>query len=37
MITAGRLIINALAANGVDRVYCVPGESFLPIFDALYG
>ncbi len=37
MITAGRQIINALAANGVDRVYCVPGESYLPIFDALYG
>jgi len=37
MITAARQIINALAANGVDRVYCVPGESYLPIFDALYG
>jgi len=37
MITAGRLIVNCLAANGVDRVYCVPGESYLPIFDALYG
>ena len=37
MITAGRQIINALTANGVDRVYCVPGESYLPIFDALYG
>jgi len=37
MITAARQIINALAANSVDRVYCVPGESYLPIFDALYG
>ncbi len=36
MITAGRQIANCLAVNGVDRVYCVPGESYLPILDALY-
>ena len=29
-------IIEALEAVGVDRVYCVPGESYLPLLDALY-
>ncbi len=34
-IDGGRLVVEALAANGVERVSCVPGESFLPILDAL--
>ena len=34
--TGGRLIVEALEANGVDRVFCVPGESFLAVLDALH-
>jgi acetolactate synthase-1/2/3 large subunit len=29
-------IIDSLEAWGVDRVFCVPGESYLPLLDALY-
>jgi acetolactate synthase-1/2/3 large subunit len=36
MKTGGQLIVEALEANGVDRVYCVPGESYLAVLDALY-
>ena len=36
MPTAGQLITESLIANGVDRVFCVPGESYLGLFDALY-
>ncbi len=36
MPTAGELITKSLIANGVDRVFCVPGESYLGLFDALY-
>src|SRR5690348_17543190 len=35
MGTVGRLIVEMLEVNGVDRVYCVPGESYLPVLDAL--
>jgi acetolactate synthase-1/2/3 large subunit len=34
--TGGRLIVEALEANGVERVFCVPGESFLAVLDALH-
>ncbi|CAN7249573.1 thiamine pyrophosphate-binding protein [Rhizobium sp. LjRoot254] len=34
--TGGQLIVEALAANGVKRVSCVPGESFLAVLDALH-
>lgn len=34
-INAGRYIVTALEANGVTRIFSVPGESTLPIFDAL--
>jgi len=34
--TGGRLVVDALRAHGVDTVFCVPGESYLPILDALY-
>jgi acetolactate synthase I/II/III large subunit len=34
--TGGELIVAALHANRVDTVYCVPGESFLPVLDAFY-
>src|SRR5215831_19607817 len=35
--TAGELIVDSLVANGIDRVFCVPGESYLGLLDALYG
>ena len=31
------LIVASLEAHGVRRVYCVPGESYLALLDALYG
>lgn len=34
--TAARLLVAELAAQGVDRVFCVPGESYLAVLDALY-
>lgn len=34
--SGGRLIVECLKAQGVDRVFCVPGESYLPVLDALY-
>jgi hypothetical protein len=36
MKTGGQLIVDALEANGVDRIYCVPGESYLAVLDALH-
>lgn len=37
MPTAGELIINSLVAHGIDRVFCVPGESYLGLLDAFHG
>ncbi|BCP51848.1 thiamine pyrophosphate TPP-binding domain-containing protein [Kaistia sp. 32K] len=34
--TGGRLLVEALESNGVERVFCVPGESFLAVLDALH-
>ncbi|PPE81992.1 thiamine pyrophosphate-binding protein [Kaistia algarum] len=34
--TGGQLIVDMLAANGVERLFTVPGESFLAVLDALY-
>lgn len=34
--TAGRVLVDALRLNGVERVFCVPGESYLEVLDALY-
>ncbi|MGF0538609.1 thiamine pyrophosphate-binding protein [Agrobacterium sp. ES01] len=34
--TGGQLIVDALQANGVKRISCVPGESYLAVLDALY-
>src|SRR5580658_10597134 len=31
----GQILVDALRQQGVDRVYCVPGESYLPVLDAL--
>ena len=36
MKTGGQLIVEALEANGVERIFCVPGESYLPVLDALH-
>ena len=35
--TAARLIVEALENNGIERVFGVPGESYLALLDALYG
>lgn len=35
MQSGGQVLVDALRAQGVDRVYCVPGESYLPVLDAL--
>jgi acetolactate synthase I/II/III large subunit len=32
----GKLLVDQLAVHGVDTVFCVPGESFLEVLDALY-
>ncbi|MET0445636.1 MAG: thiamine pyrophosphate-binding protein, partial [Pseudorhodoplanes sp.] len=32
----GQILIAALRRNGADRMFGVPGESALPVFDALY-
>ena len=34
---AADLIVRCLEAHGIERVYCVPGESYLALLDALYG
>jgi acetolactate synthase-1/2/3 large subunit len=34
--TGGRLLVDQLAVHGIDTVFCVPGESFLEVLDALY-
>ena len=34
-ITAARLLVDCLAAQQCDRIFTVPGESFLPVLDAL--
>ena len=36
MRTGGKLIVDTLEANGVERVFCVPGESYLAVLDALH-
>jgi acetolactate synthase I/II/III large subunit len=33
--TGGQLLVDTLAANGVTHVFCVPGESYLAVLDAL--
>ncbi len=36
MTHGGRILVDQLRANGVDTVYCVPGESYLAALDGLY-
>jgi len=33
---AADLLVDCLAAHGVDRIFCVPGESYLAVLDALH-
>jgi len=35
-ITGGRLLVDALLEQGCDRIFTVPGESFLAVLDALH-
>ena len=32
----GRILVDQLVVHGVDLAFTVPGESFLPVLDALY-
>jgi acetolactate synthase I/II/III large subunit len=34
--TGGQVVADHLKANGIDAAFCVPGESFLAVLDALY-
>ena len=34
--SGGQLIVENLALHGVDQVFCVPGESYLAVLDALH-
>jgi acetolactate synthase I/II/III large subunit len=34
--TGGRVLVDQLELNGVDAIFCVPGESYLPVLDALH-
>jgi acetolactate synthase-1/2/3 large subunit len=34
--TAARALVDQLIVNGVDHVFCVPGESYLSVLDAFY-
>ncbi len=36
-MTAAELLVACLAKQGCDRIFTVPGESFLPVLDALHG
>lgn len=34
--TGGQILVDQLKIHGTDTVFCVPGESFLAVLDALY-
>ena len=34
--TGGQILVDQLVAQGVERVYCAPGESYFAALDALY-
>src|SRR5436190_1361948 len=36
MRTGGRILVDNLLLQGVELAFCVPGESYLPVLDALY-
>jgi acetolactate synthase-1/2/3 large subunit len=35
-VSGGQALVSSLRQQGVDRIYCVPGESYLPVLDALF-
>jgi acetolactate synthase-1/2/3 large subunit len=35
LMTGAKLLVDALVLQGVDRVFCVPGESYLGVLDGL--
>ena len=35
--SGGRVVVDQLITQGVDRLTCVPGESYLAVLDALHG
>jgi acetolactate synthase-1/2/3 large subunit len=35
-MTGGQLLVDALRSHHVDTIYCIPGESYLPVLDALH-
>src|SRR5262244_1651207 len=34
--TGGQILVDALRGHGADLAFCVPGESYLAVLDALY-
>ncbi|HLS67793.1 MAG TPA: thiamine pyrophosphate-binding protein [Kiloniellales bacterium] len=36
MRSGGQLLVDCLETHGVDHLYCVPGESYLAVLDALH-
>jgi acetolactate synthase I/II/III large subunit len=34
--TGGRVLVDQLELHGVEHAFCVPGESYLPVLDALH-
>ena len=36
MRTAAAVLVDQLRIQGVRHVFCVPGESYLPVLDALH-
>jgi len=34
--SGGKVLVDQLELNGIDLAFCLPGESFLPVLDALY-
>ena len=34
--TGGQILVDQLLAQGVERLSCVPGESYLAVLDALH-
>ena len=36
MRTGGKILVDQLVNHGIEKVFCVPGESYLEILDALY-
>ena len=35
-VTAAETLVQTLKGHGVDRIFCVPGESYIAVLDALY-